>query len=85
MAVNKFEPPLGDLENQVLDRIAAFRRSHAAGARGAPLLAAAIALASGLLTGFLHSHAPHGAHGSEAALLADEVTLAPSSLLASNQ
>jgi len=42
-------------------------------------------LASGVRTGIAQPHRQVAARGSEAALLADDVGLAPSSLLASNQ
>jgi len=79
-------PSLDGLESDVLLRIAAHRRSqNTRSALPVALLVAFTALASGLLTGISEPHRHGAGRGSEAALLADEVKLAPSSLLASNQ
>jgi hypothetical protein len=79
-------PSLDGLESDVLSRITAHRKAQKSiGALPVALLLAFTALASGLLTGISGPHRPVNSRGSEAALLAEEVTLAPSSLLASNQ
>ncbi len=76
---------LDGLEAEVLSRIAAHRQARkSTGALPIALLVAFTALASGLLTGISTPHRSFPGRGSEAALLADEVTLAPSTLLASN-
>jgi hypothetical protein len=75
------EPTLEALESAVLGRIAAHRASRNSAFTLSVALAVAItALACGVLTGIGKSNHP----GSEAALLDDDVGLAPSSLLASN-
>jgi hypothetical protein len=77
---------LDGLESDVLLRIAAHRRSqNSRSPLPVALLLAFAALAGGLLTGISEPHRHGAGRGSEAALLADEVQLAPSSLLASNQ
>jgi hypothetical protein len=80
------DPSLDGLESDVLARIAGHRESmKSRSALPVALLVAFTALASGLLTGISEPHRHGTGRGSEAALLADEVRLAPSSLLASNQ
>jgi hypothetical protein len=80
------ETLLGALETEVLSRIATHRRAQqAAGTLPIALLVSITALASGLLTGISEPYRWTTGQGSEAALLADDVSLAPSSLLASNQ
>jgi hypothetical protein len=80
------DPSLDGLESDVLSRIAAHRRSqNSRSALPVALLVAFTALAGGLLTGISGPHRHGAGRGSEAALLADEVQLAPSTLLASNQ
>jgi hypothetical protein len=80
------EVSLDALETHVLSRIAARRRAQqAAGMLPIALLVSITALASGLLTGISEPYRWATRQGSEAALLADDVSLAPSSLLASNQ
>ena len=81
------KPKLDLLEADVLMRIAAHRDAaqKTAGALPVALLVCITALVGGLWTGIAGSrHAPQ-ARGSEAALLADDLRLAPSSLLVSNQ
>jgi hypothetical protein len=82
----KLDPTLDMLEADVLSRIAAHRQAQKS-LRSLPvaLLICVMALASGWLTGWASPHHKAPASGSEAALLADDVGLAPSSLLASNQ
>jgi hypothetical protein len=80
------DPSLDGLEADVLSRIAGHRESmKARSAVPVALFVAFTALAGGLLTGISEPHRHGAGHGSEAALLADEVRLAPSTLLASNQ
>jgi len=80
------EISLDALETAVLSRIAAHRRAQeSAGTLPIALLVSVTALASGLLTGISEPYQWAARQGSEAALLADDVSLAPSSLLASNQ
>jgi hypothetical protein len=81
----KSDRVLDTLESAVLQRIARHRvtRSPAAAFSIAALLGLT-ALASGVLTGMMAPHHPAAGSGSESALLADDVGLAPSSLLASN-
>jgi hypothetical protein len=77
---------LGGLETDVLEQIAAHRQAQrSAGTLPIALLVAITALATGLLTGISEPNQKPIGQGSEAALLADDVGLAPSSLLASNQ
>jgi hypothetical protein len=79
-------PSLDGLESEVLSRIATHRQAQRpTGALPVALLLAFTALASGLVTGIAGPHRHSAARSSEAALLADEISLAPSSLLASNQ
>jgi hypothetical protein len=81
----KHSHTLDQLEGDVLARIALHRRSLT-GPKVLPvaLVICAAALIGGLLTGRAQSrHVPP--KGSEAALLAEDVSLAPSSLLASNR
>ncbi len=81
----KLDPSLDMLESDVLSRIASHRQAQQH-LRALPvtLLICFTALAGGWLTGWAgpHHKAPPR---SEAALLADDVSLTPSSLLASNQ
>jgi hypothetical protein len=81
----KFDPSLDLLETDVLSRIAAHRQAQK-NLRALPvmLLICFTALAGGWLTGWASPHHKAPAPRSEAALLADDVSLAPSSLLASN-
>jgi hypothetical protein len=77
---------LDTLEAEVLSRIAAYRKvPKVSGALPVALLLAFTALASGVLTGIAEPHHRLSRQGSEAVLLADDLSLAPSSLLASNQ
>ena len=79
------DPSLARLEAAVLSRIAAHRDAvKAIRALAVPILITMTALASGLVTGIGQLHR-RTTNSSEAALLAEEATLAPSSLLASNQ
>ena len=82
----KFDPSLSRLESDVMSRIALHRQAQKS-LHGLPiaLLICFAALASGWLTGWERPHHKASPSGSEAALLADDVSLAPSSLLASNQ
>jgi len=74
------------LESAVLRRIAAHRAArNSIVTISVAALVALTALASGVRTGIAQPHRQVAARGSEAALLADDVGLAPSSLLASNQ
>jgi hypothetical protein len=80
------DPSLDKLEADVLSRVAGHRASmKSRSALPVALLVAFTALAGGLLTGISEPHRHGAGRASEAALLADEVSLAPSSLLASNQ
>ena len=79
------DPSLARLEAAVLSRIAAHRDAvKATRALAVPILITMTALAGGLVTGIGQPH-QNTTNSSEAALLAEEATLAPSSLLASNQ
>jgi hypothetical protein len=80
------ETSLDALEIHVLSRIAGHRHAQqAAGTLPIALLVSITALASGLLTGISEPYRWATRQGSETALLADDASLAPSSLLASNQ
>jgi hypothetical protein len=80
------DPSLAKLEAAVLSRIAAHRDGvKAMRALTVPVLITVTALASGLATGIGDQLHRRTTNSSEAALLAEEATLAPSSLLASNQ
>jgi hypothetical protein len=78
------EPELDRLESEILARIRRHRLDQSS-IRPLPIaiVVCVSALAGGLLTGLAERHrdAPPG---SEAALLADDLSLAPSSLLASS-
>ncbi len=77
---------LDGLESAVLTRIAAHRqRQKSTGALPVALLVSFTALASGLLTGIWAPDRNIPLHGSEAVLLAEDIALAPSWLLASHQ
>jgi hypothetical protein len=77
---------LDKLESALLRRIAAHRAArNSTITLSVAALVALTALASGVRTGIAQPHRQVAARGSEAALLADDVGLAPSSLLASNQ
>jgi hypothetical protein len=80
------DPSLDMLESAVLSRIASHRHAQKH-LRVLPvtLLICLTALASGWLTGWASPHRKLPPPRSEAALLADDVGLAPSSLLASSQ
>jgi hypothetical protein len=79
-------PLLDQLEPDVLQRIAEHRRSHQSmHAVPLALLLAVAALGGGLAKGMTGTRPPIHHPGCEAALLADEIRLAPSSLLASRQ
>jgi len=82
----KLDPSLDMLESDVLARIASHRQAQKH-LRALPvtLLICFTALASGWLTGWASPHHKAPPARSEAALLADDVGLAPSSLLASSQ
>jgi hypothetical protein len=82
----RLDTSLDTLESDVMARIASHRHAQKS-LRGLPvaLLICFTALASGWLTGWARPHHKPPPSGSEAALLADDVSLAPSSLLASNQ
>jgi uncharacterized membrane protein HdeD (DUF308 family) len=76
---------LDTLESTVLERITAHRTSrNSAASLSIALMVALTALASGVLTGIAKPHHRTAAQGSEAVLLADDIGLAPSFLLASN-
>jgi len=81
----KSDRVLDTLESAVMQRIARHRAT-----RGSPVafsiaaLLGLTALASGVLTGRMAPHHAAAESGSESALLADDVGLAPSSLLAGN-
>jgi hypothetical protein len=76
---------LDTLETAVLERIAAHRASrNAAVSLSVALMVALTALASGVFTGIAEPPHRTAGQGSEAVLLADDVGLAPSFLLASN-
>jgi hypothetical protein len=79
------ESPLDLLESDVLARIRRHRLAQSS-IRPIPIAIAVCvsALAGGLLTGMAERHRDDPA-GSEAALLADDLSLAPSSLLANSQ
>jgi hypothetical protein len=86
MNPERLEISLEALEIDVLSRIAAHRQAEqSAGTLPIALLVSVTALASGLLTGISEPQRGASRQGSEAALLADDVSLAPSSLLASSQ
>jgi hypothetical protein len=75
---------LDALESELLARIAAHRVARKTSATlSVALLLAFTALAGGVVTGITEPR--HKTAGSEAALLAEDAGLAPSSLLASNQ
>jgi hypothetical protein len=82
----KLNPSLDSLESDVLTRIASHRQAQES-LRAVPvaLLICFTALAGGWVTGWANPHYKARPAASEAALLADDVSLAPSSLLASNQ
>jgi hypothetical protein len=82
----KFDTSLDTLESDVMSRIVSHRQAQKS-LRALPvaLLVCFTALASGWLTGSARPHHRPPPSSSEAALLADDVDLAPSSLLASNQ
>jgi hypothetical protein len=82
----KIENRLELLESDVLARIAAHRQAQKS-LRSLPvaIMVCAIALASGWLTGMAGPRQKATPAGSESALMADDMRLAPSSLLASNQ
>jgi hypothetical protein len=76
---------LGALESAVLARIIAHRASrNFILSLSTALMVALTALAGGVMTGIAEPHRSIADQGSEAALLADDVDLAPSFLLASN-
>jgi hypothetical protein len=76
---------LGGLESAVLARIVAHRAARRSTiAFSIAALVAITALAGGVLTGISAPHRSSSDPGSEATLLAEDVGLAPSSLLASN-
>jgi hypothetical protein len=81
----KSDRMLDTVESAVLERISRHRaaRSSTVATCVAALLGLT-ALASGVLAGRMAPHYAAAASGSESALLADDVGLAPSSLLASN-
>jgi hypothetical protein len=84
MAANS-DRKLDTLESAVLQRIARHRITHrSAVAFSLSALLGLGALAGGVLTGMMAPHPATAGSGSESALLADDVGLAPSSLLASN-
>jgi hypothetical protein len=79
-------PILDQIESDVLRRIAEHRSSRqAAHPVALALILTAVALGGGLAKGMAGTHRPPSHPGCEAALLADEIRLAPSSLLASRQ
>ncbi len=82
----KLNCSLDSLESDVLSRIASHRQAQRSW-RALPvaLLICFTALASGWVTGWAGPRHKARPAASEAALLADDVSLAPSSLLASNQ
>jgi hypothetical protein len=84
----KAERRLDLLESDVMARIASHRQAQKS-LRSLPVaaLVCAIALAGGWLTGMEGSRQKSAAQpaGSESALMADDMRLAPSSLLANNQ
>ena len=78
--------PFDALEADVLARIAAHRLAQRSiGSLAVPLLVAFAALAGGLVTGISEPHPKALRLVSEAALLDDDVGLAPSSRLASTR
>lgn len=81
----KSDRMLDTLESAVLRRIARHRvTSRSTAAFSIAALLGLTALAGGVLTGRMAPHPTAAGPGSESALLADDVGLAPSSLLASN-
>ena len=79
-------PSLDQLEPDVLRRIAEHRHARqSASPFVLALVLTAAALGGGLAKGMAGTRQPPAHPGCEAALLADEISLAPSSLLASRQ
>jgi hypothetical protein len=86
MSANRPYRSLDALESEVLQQIAAHRQArYSKGTLPIALLVTVTALATGLLIGISEPRPAPVRPGSEAALLADDVSLAPSSLLANNQ
>jgi hypothetical protein len=85
MSANRPNRTLDDLEAEVLKQIAAHRQArYSKGTLPIALLVTVTALATGMLIGISEPRQTPARPGSEAALLADDVSLAPSSLLANN-
>jgi hypothetical protein len=84
MKIPSLDRSLDALESELLTRIAAHRVAQkTSAALSVALLMSFTALAGGVAIGITEPR--HRIQGSEAALLAEDVGLAPSSLLASNQ
>jgi hypothetical protein len=79
------ENPLEQLEATVLQRIADYRqKQRTSGSLPLDVSVAVLALAAGVMIGHWVPRHESAARGSEAVVLADDVRLAPSTLLASN-